>query len=49
MPGDEGGFAGQGDLTREYFVYFKENQRGTAEKAPPFGRFDIFQTRPNEE
>ncbi|MEY8260408.1 hypothetical protein AALA80_08660 [Oscillospiraceae bacterium 50-60] len=37
-------FAGQGDLTTPYFVYCKENQRGTAEKDPSLGRFDIFQT-----
>ena len=35
-------FAGQGDLTTPYFVYCKENQRGTAEKDPSLGRFDIF-------
>ena len=27
-------------------MYGKENQRGVAEKDPPFGRFDIFQTWP---
>ena len=39
-------FARQGDLTRQYFVYCKENQRSMAEKDPPFGYIDIFQTRP---
>ena len=39
-------FANQGGLTLPYFVYGKENQRKVAEKDPPFGRFDIFQTRP---
>jgi hypothetical protein len=28
-------------------VYGKENQRRAAKKGPSFGRFDIFQTRPN--
>ena len=39
-------FANQGGLTLPYSVYGKENQRKMAEKDPPFGRFDIFQTRP---
>jgi hypothetical protein len=26
----------------------RENQRGAAEKGPPFGRFGIFQTRPDK-
>ena len=39
-------FARQGDLTRQYFVYCKENQRSMAEKEPPFGYIDIFQTWP---
>jgi hypothetical protein len=38
-------FARQGDLTRQYFVYCKENQRGMAEKEPPSGLIDMFQTR----
>ncbi len=38
--------AGQGDLAQEYFVYFKANQRGSAEKGPPIGRVDNFQTSP---
>jgi hypothetical protein len=40
-------FAHQGSLTLPYFVYGKESQREAAEKDPPFGRFDIFQARPN--
>ena len=36
---------GKDDLTREYFVYCKKNWRSTVEKAPLFGRFDMFQTR----
>ncbi|WP_297988457.1 hypothetical protein, partial [uncultured Oscillibacter sp.] len=28
-------------------VYGKENQRRAAKKGPSFGRFDIFQTRPD--
>lgn len=32
-------FAGQGDLTQEYFVYFKSNQRRPAEKDVPGWRF----------
>ena len=39
-------FARQGDLTQQYFVYCKENQRSMAEKDPPFGHVDIFQTWP---
>ena len=35
-------FAGQGDLTQEYFVYFQSNQRGPAEKDVPGWRFDRF-------
>ena len=35
-----------GDLTRQYFVYCEENQRSMAEKEPPFGHIDIFQTWP---
>ena len=31
-------FAKLGDLTQEYFVYFKENQRSLTEKDPSFGR-----------
>lgn len=46
MPRDENFFARQGDLTPQYFVYCKENQRRMAEKDPPFGHIDIFQTRP---
>ena len=42
----EGFFARQDDLTRQYFVYCKENQRSMAEKDPPSGLIDIFQTRP---
>src|SRR5699024_1826661 len=37
-------FARQGDLTQQYFVYCKENQRSMAEKDPLFGLVDIFQT-----
>ena len=40
-------FAIQGDLMREYFVYFKEKQRSMVEKAPPFGCAAIFQTGPS--
>ena len=39
-------FAREGDLTRQYFVYCKENQRSMAEKEPPFGHIDFFQTWP---
>ena len=39
-------FANQGGLTLAYFAYGKEIQRKAAEKDSPFGRFDIFQTRP---
>ena len=46
VPDGEGFFARQGDLTRQYFVYCKENQRSMAEKDPPFGYIDIFQTWP---
>jgi hypothetical protein len=35
-------FAGQGDLTQEYFVYFQSSQRGPAEKDVPGWRFDRF-------
>ena len=48
MTNGESFFARQGALTREYFVYFKEKQRGMAEKALPFGRVVIFQTRPKK-
>ena len=41
-------FARQGDLTRQYFVYCKENQRSMAGKEPPFGYIDIFQTWPRK-
>ena len=41
-------FARQGDLTQQYFVYCKENQRSMAEKDPLFGLVDIFQTGPKE-
>ena len=40
-------FSNQGDLTQPYFVYPQENPRRVAEKDPPLGHFDIFQTRPN--
>ncbi len=30
-------FVMQGNLTQEYFVYCKENQRGMAKKDPLFG------------
>ncbi|WP_457790571.1 hypothetical protein [Anaeromassilibacillus sp. SJQ-5] len=40
-------FVNQGDLTLPYFMYGKENQRRVAEKDPPLGRFDIYQTRPS--
>ncbi|MDE6840480.1 MAG: hypothetical protein K2P49_06455, partial [Oscillospiraceae bacterium] len=33
-------------LTQEYFVYSKENWQSMAEKEPPFGRVDNFQTSP---
>ena len=33
-------------MTRQYFVYCKENQRSMAEKEPPLGHIDIFQTWP---
>ena len=46
VPDGEGFFARQGDLTRQYFVYCKENQRSMAEKEPPLGHIDIFQTWP---
>jgi len=39
-------FARQDDLTRQYFVYCKENQRSMAEKDPPFGYIDIFKHGP---
>lgn len=39
-------FANQDDLTPPYVVYGREDQRGAAEKAPPIGRFDAFQTGP---
>ena len=39
-------FARQGDLTQQYFVYCKENQRRMAEKDPLFGPVDIFQQGP---
>ncbi len=39
-------FVRQGDLTQQYFVYCKENQHSMAERDPPFGYIDIFQTRP---
>ena len=34
-------------MTTQYFVYCKANQRRMAEKGPPFGHIDIFQTRPS--
>ncbi len=39
-------FARQGDLTQQSFVDCKENQRSMAEKDPPFGYIDMFQTWP---
>ena len=47
VPDGEGFFARQGDLTRQYFVYCKENQRSMAEKDPPFGHINIFRTWPS--
>ncbi|MBS6349065.1 MAG: hypothetical protein KH443_09735, partial [Oscillospiraceae bacterium] len=41
-------FARQGDLTQQYFVYCKENQRSMTEKDSLFGHIDIFQTWPRE-
>ncbi len=39
--------ASQGKNSQEYVVYFKNFLRCMAEKHPPFGRFDFFQTRPS--
>ena len=39
-------FVGQADFSQESWADFKENRGGTAEKAPPFGHVDSFQTRP---
>ena len=39
-------FARQGDLTPQYFVYCKEDQRRMAEKGLSCGHLDIFQTMP---
>ncbi len=47
MPSGKDFFAWQGDLAQKYFVYFKAKQCGSAEKGPPIGRVDNFQTSSN--
>jgi len=37
----------EANLTREYWMYFKENWQSMVEKEPAFGHVDIFQTSPN--
>ncbi len=37
----------KGDLTQEYWMYFKENPQSMVEKDPPIGGAAIFQTGPN--
>ena len=41
-------FARQSDLTLQYFVYHREDQRRVAEKGPSCGHVDMLQTKPRQ-
>ena len=48
VPNGEGFFSpDEANLTQEYLVYSKENWQSMAEKEPPFGYVDNFQTSPS--